>query len=44
MSLPGGTRQKELRVDLAPSMTAYDLAEAARRAWGALRSSPIGLC
>jgi hypothetical protein len=39
MSLPGGTHQMELRVDLTPGMTAYDLVEAARRAWGALSSS-----
>ncbi len=35
MSLPGGTHQMEIRVDLAPSMTVQDLAEQARVAWGA---------
>ena len=44
MSLPGGTHQKELRVDLTPGMTAYDLTEAARRAWGALFSGLLFIC
>ena len=36
MSLPGGTHQKEIRVDLVAGMTVNDLAERARIAWGAL--------
>ena len=34
MSLPGGTHQHEIRVDMTPGMTVHELAEQARVAWG----------